>query len=254
MLGSNEAFEVTVPTAFGDANIFHAMDPYGDTVRILEIGGTYESATYLDHRYCELAFEYTKLFNRIFEMGRIPSRVLMLGGGGFSWPKYLIAHFPQVKVDVVEIDPSIISIAHDYFGLTQLEQQYHPQRDGRLRIFCEDALDHLMKSDEKYDLIVNDCFVGRDAPDKLADLRAANLYRDHLAPGGVFFANVVAARMGRGSRKLRSLVKVLLQRFEYVGVVPLGSDELRVPDNNLVVASDEAFSLRDEWKIEWLLD
>ena len=254
MLGTEDAFEIEVKTSFGRATIFHAIDTHGDTVRVLEVGGTYESATYLDERYCDLAFEYTELFNHAFELGRDIRRVLVLGGGGFSWPKHLIAYHPEISVDVVEIDAGMIRIAREYFGLDELERQYHAESEGRLRIFCEDALGFLLTHDDTYDLIVNDCFVGMEAPKELADWRATGIYRSHLNAGGVFFANVVAALMGRRSQNLRDLVRLLSARFKHVGVVPLGSDDLKVPDNNLVVASDEPFVLRDGWNIKWLLD
>ena len=36
-----------------------------------------------------------------------PLRVLVMGGGGYSLPKYLAAYVPEAHVDVVEIDPAM---------------------------------------------------------------------------------------------------------------------------------------------------
>lgn len=62
-----------------------------------------------------LIFPYTKYF----VLGRyyLPKakNFLMIGGGGYSFPKYLLANYPDATIDVVEIDPKMTEIAKEYF-------------------------------------------------------------------------------------------------------------------------------------------
>lgn len=46
----------------------------------------------------------------VSELPRL-SRAAVIGGGGFSFPKWLVVHLPPVAVSVVEIDEKIIDIA-----------------------------------------------------------------------------------------------------------------------------------------------
>ena len=56
-------------TKFGTALIFTVEDDSGDPVRVLNVGGMYQSATYLDDRYADLVFEYYRLYDHMFEAG-----------------------------------------------------------------------------------------------------------------------------------------------------------------------------------------
>ena len=94
-------------TKFGTALIFTVEDDSGDPVRVLNVGGMYQSATYLDDRYADLVFEYYRLYDHMFEAGIDLRSVLMIGGGGYAYPKHLVAHHPELSVGVVEIDPKI---------------------------------------------------------------------------------------------------------------------------------------------------
>lgn len=101
-------------TMFGPTQVVDVHDASGAPVRVLEVDGTWQSATYLDDSWCELVFPYHRLFAHAMEaMARQPRRVLMLGGGGYAFPKYLVAHDPDVRVDVVEVDPAVSRLARE---------------------------------------------------------------------------------------------------------------------------------------------
>ena len=63
----------------------------------------------------------------------------MIGGGGFAWPRHVLAAYPEVCLDVVEIDQRMIDIAREYFLLDELEAHYGASGEGRLRVFQEDG-------------------------------------------------------------------------------------------------------------------
>jgi spermidine synthase len=240
-------------TMFGACRVFDTHDGDGLPVRVLEIEGTWQSATYLDEGWSELVFPYHRRYECLFEAMPDARDVLMLGGGGFADPKYLITHHPQVRVDVVEIDPAMTRLANEHFFLDRLEEEYHPQRDGRLRIFEADARafveGEVAGARQRYDAILNDCFSAGEPLASLASAEGARAIRARLAPEGVYLANVVSALEGPRSRPLRDVCATLAGEFSHVHVIACGPDEPRLPDNNVVIACDAERALEGTYPL-----
>ena len=78
-------------------------------------------------------------------------RALIIGGGGYTFPRYLEAKYPQAQIDVVEIDPQLTELAYQHLGLS---------RSSRIRTINGDARWSLMNFPEKgvYDFIFGDAF------------------------------------------------------------------------------------------------
>ena len=93
----------------------------GEAIRLLLVNGARESATYTDkaHRN-DLVFRYAVGFNDVFEINKNLKDCLLLGGAGFSYPKYFISSFPEKTLDVVEIDEVMVNVAFKYFYLDEL--------------------------------------------------------------------------------------------------------------------------------------
>jgi hypothetical protein len=79
-----------------------------------------------------------------------PSSAAVVGIGAGSLPSWLLAAFPGVTVDAVDIDASVVTIATDCFGL--------PERESRLKTHIEDGM-HFMQGNgrfEEYDMVMLD--------------------------------------------------------------------------------------------------
>ena len=241
-------------TMFGPAFVYTVEGDNGEPVRVLNVRGTYQSATYLGERYAEPVFAYYRAFDAMFGPG-VPldvRNVLMIGGGGYAYPKHLIATRPEARIDVVEIDPVITSIAERYFYLDRLIVEYETEETGRLGLICADGrayLDELASAEHPtsaghpasaehpepvgpepvgpvpvgglYDAIVLDSFGGREHVPTLVSLEAARVARVCLNPGGLVLANIVAPTEGPGAGFLRSYVATLGEVFAHVHVVPV---------------------------------
>lgn len=110
---------------------------YGSLQRILRKG--------LDY----IGFERTRGFNNI----------LVLGVAGGSVIKTLAEEIKfHGKITGVEIDPAAIEIANKYFGLDKIEN---------LEIVIDDAFEFVLKTKEKYDLIIIDIFQDTQMPNFL---------------------------------------------------------------------------------------
>lgn len=141
--------EYRYPTMFGEAEVFTLLDEDDDTedsaesnsengtsnrsangkpsstpIRVLYVGGGFQSATYLGKRRFEPVFEYYRAFDHMFEAPLTIKNVLMIGGGAYSYPKHLLTTHADVAIDVVEIDPAIVNIARKHFYLDELERAY----------------------------------------------------------------------------------------------------------------------------------
>lgn len=225
-------------TMAGPCKVF-TIERKDGLVRVMNVAGTMQSATYLDDdTYCDLAYSYTRDYDCMFLAGVPVHDVLVLGGGGYSYPKHLIAHCPETFVTCVEIDPVITAIARRYFFLDRLFEEYDLDETGRLRLIEGDARAFLEDSDERYDAIVNDCFSGMSLVESLVTCEAVQLYHEHLCEGGVYLSNVIGAVEGPRSRPMRRIMRTLASEFAHVYVLPGQPSMLSNCDNNVVIATD----------------
>ena len=236
---------VRLDTKFGTASIYETKWG-GRPIRILSIAGTMQSATYLDAGWCDLPFPYLQLYDRLFEVRPHAHDLLMLGGGGYAYPKHVIAHHPEARIDVVEIDPSITRIAYERFFLDRLMHKWDTQRSGRLGIYHAHALDYLEACRRKgkcYHAILNDCFAASAAdlalaaPDALATIGAC------LTTDGLYLVNIITAIEGDDAAPLQRLVANLSDIFGFVCAIPCGREPLDEYDNLIVVASQQPLSI-----------
>lgn len=85
-------------------------------------------------------------YDKVIEM----EHILLLGVAGGSVIKTLVDEIEyKGKITGVEIDPDIIQIANQYFSLDQIKQ---------LEIIIDDAFEFVLKTKDKYDLIIIDVF------------------------------------------------------------------------------------------------
>ena len=243
-------------TKFGPAIVMPIEDDEGNAVRVLSVGGMFQSATYLDEeRRYEPVFGYYRQFDRMFEAGRPIETVLMIGGGGYAYPKHFIATQEEAAIDVVEIDPAVTRIAYEHFFLNELIAEFDAEMGGRLNLFNEDGrafLDELAEAPEgiRYDAIVLDSFGGNEPVARLVSVEAMRVAKGCLAPGGLFLANVVAPATEGGARYLEATVATLYEVFAHVWVIPCGRDGFGDNDNNLAIASDVAYEFEGAYEAE----
>jgi len=177
--------------------------------------GGFQSAMYLDDEL-ELTLRYTRFFDLGRHFAPQLSDALMLGGGAYSYPRYLLAQEPHVHMDVVELDPGMTEIARRWFGLRD---------DPRLSIFHEDArtyLQRLQSEGGQYDLALVDVFNSHySIPFHLTTQEAAHGLRAVLRDDGVVVINTISAIEGHAGRLLRAQIATLRQAFEQVLVFPV---------------------------------
>ena len=206
-------------TMFGVALVFDSADDDGTPVRLLNVGGVFQSVAYLpDDLRNELACMYHRHMADVLKGLPKDARVLVLGGGGYSLPRYLVTHNKTVRVDVVEIDPKITEIAREHFFLGELEGRFGEAGEGRLSLVCADGWEWLRESDVNYDAIVNDAFSGKRPLGPIATDEGARVVREHLVPGGMYLANVRSSLEGKKAANLEEARSAFEAEFAHVYV------------------------------------
>jgi len=174
-----------------------------------------QSMTFVDAP-ARLALGYSQYFAIATALKPEAQRVLMLGGGGYSIPKWLLGpdsplQAGRFQLDVVELDPGITDAAERFLGL---ERDLHPN----LAIFHEDARRFVNRSAQSsepgYQLIFGDVFNSMaSVPFHVGTREAAQSIHRSLSDDGVFMMNVISAVEGDQGRLYRAIHAAFAETF-----------------------------------------
>ncbi|AEB06711.1 Spermine synthase [Coriobacterium glomerans PW2] len=226
-----------------DAAVIRTLRRVGrEPIRVLCQGGAYQSATYIGKRWAEPVFAYHRALDALFAAeedliaasGHAVRDVLMIGGGGYAYPKHALLEHPEIRMDVVEIDARIERLARRWFYLDRLISL----TGSRLRCITADGRSFLESAGRCYDAIINDSFIGRAPARDLATLEAARAVSRRLNPGGVYLANVSTECDGADPAFLRRVCATLAPVFDHVRIIDATDEELAAERTYLVIAGD----------------
>ncbi|MBE0501820.1 MAG: fused MFS/spermidine synthase [Desulfuromonadales bacterium] len=197
------------PLQAAEKLLFEGDSPYtgiqvydkDDGLRYLQFG-LYEQTVMRLSDPDDLHYEYTRSALAGFAFAEPPvKKVLMLGLGGGAMAQFIARKFPEVRLDVVEIDPLVVEVAIKYFG-------FKPGPHGQLQI--GDGRRLLRKSVQKYDVIILDAYKAGGIPFHLTTLEFMQIVKDHLNPGGVAVVHLWAEY---ANKYLHAQVKTIAQVF-----------------------------------------
>ncbi len=242
---------VTYDTEYSHIQIYN-KNLGTDQIRYLDVNGGHESATYTDkNRRYELVYVYTTYYDLIVRANIDINDTLLIGGGGYSYPKHYISLYPDKRMDVVEIDSKITELAKKYFYLDQLIKEFDLTKTKRLNLITQDGRVYLNKNKKMYDAILNDAFSGFTPVPTLTTIEAVTLIKNSLNRGGFYLTNVISSLEGINSRFLKAQVNTLQQVFNNVYVFPCVSlYDLDVTQNIMVLATDDSFIFAGKYDIE----
>ena len=159
-----------------------------------------------------------------------PERALLVGLGPAALPKLLLSAYPNLRLDVVEIDPDVVKVAKDYFYLPAV---------SNLKVHTVDGRDFLKSTRTAYDLVFLDAYYASSIPFHLTTREFLDEVKAKLAPGGVVVANVIGAVTGDQSRLFRAMYRTFRSVFPGVYVF-LDQPNSYATQNLILVASREA--------------
>lgn len=205
-------------------------EPGDPSRRVLWLDTLRHSAVDLDDP-TYLEFRYVRLFADVAAtLPDGPLDALHVGGGGFTFPRYLDAVRPGSTNLVLEIDPELVRIAEDELGLVT---------GPDLRVDVGDARTAVGRlPDDAFDLVVGDAFGGLSVPWHLTTREFVGELHRVLRPGGVYVMNVID---GGPNRFAAAQAATLAEVFDHVAVVvPPDGAPTGPPRNQVLVASDRA--------------
>ncbi|MGQ9524829.1 MAG: fused MFS/spermidine synthase [Armatimonadota bacterium] len=186
-----------------------------DGVRYLMFGRTSQSALLLEDPLASV-FPYVDAFHLGPLIKPCMQRVLFIGLGGGTGPRQFRETYPNLTVDVAEIDPEVLRIARRFFGL---------RTDDRLRVTVRDGRMFLRRSSDKYDMIVLDAYYADGVPFHLTTREFMRMVKDRLTPGGVVMANTIGSIQGRRSDLVRSEYRTMRAVFGHCLFMPVPEPE-----------------------------
>jgi spermidine synthase len=168
-----------------------------------------------------------------------PAKLLVIGGGGYTFPRWAATQVPGLNVEVCEIDPGVTEVCHRKLGLPRNTTIVSHHMDGRQ--FVQERA-----AKGTYQLVVQDAVNDLSVPYHIMTKEYNDGVARLLDAKGIYLLTVID-HFGQG-RLLRSAVRTLQETFPHVAL--MGSSELWKDDAQavfVIYASKAAFD-PDEMK------
>jgi len=222
-------------TQYSRVWIFDSHNETGKAIRVMKINNESSSAMFLDSN--ELVFDYTNYY-RLAEIFKSDfHKTLLIGGAGYSYPKYYLEKYPENIIDVVEIDPMITLLAKEHFDLAE---------SPNLRIYHEDGRIFLNRTSNKYDVVLGDAFKSNTVPFHLTTQEAVSKMYDILTTDGIVIINLIGSMEGTASQFISASYKTYKSVFEQVYLFPLNQNSPKNAQNIILVALKS--TNQEQWK------
>jgi len=166
-------------------------------------------------------------------------KTLFIGGGGYTFPRFIEARYPNAEIDVVEIDPMVTQVSRKYLGISPTSKIQTFNEDGRWFVMnC--------RGEGGYDFIFEDAFNDLSIPYHLTTKEFLIPLKRLLKKDGLLLTNVID-RFEKGSF-LPSYIRTLEEVFGKgnVHLITLGPFQHdRGVVNRVVVTSPQKLDIED---------
>lgn len=208
---------------FDDESSYFAIEVYDatemDNTRVLALDHLVHSYVSMDDP-TRLVYSYEAVYaalTRALAPTRADWSAFFVGGGGYTFPRYLEIVYPGVTVHVAEIDPAVTRAAHEALGLPRDTRIVTRNMDARnfVRDRARRVADAVVPP---YDFVFGDAFNDLGVPYHLTTRGFNDALASIMSPDGVYLINVIDVYREGYGRFLGSVVGTLQQTFPYVYV------------------------------------
>lgn len=203
---------VVIFSSFSAYHHIEVVDEGG--TRTLSFNGSMETRMYKEIPL-QGHFEYTEYFHMPWLWNTNIKRVLMVGLGGGSTQRSYQHYYTNVLVDTVELDPVVVSVAKEYFHVTETPKH---------RIYINDGRVFLRRTTNLYDAIIMDAYAttryGTSIPPHLTTKEFFTIARSHLTTNGVVAYNVIGQARGWNADFVGALFRTMREVFPQVYLFP----------------------------------
>ncbi|MBI4493491.1 MAG: fused MFS/spermidine synthase [Chloroflexi bacterium] len=133
--------------------------------------------------------------------------VLVIGGGGYTYPRWVEAFVPSASVEVVEIDPGVTEVVYRDLGLARDTRIVSHNLDGRQFV-------HELALRKHYHLVVQDAVNDLSVPYHILTKEYNDYIRAVLTDDGIYLLTVID--LYRDGQLLRSAIRTMLRTFPSV--------------------------------------
>jgi spermidine synthase len=192
-------------------------------VRSLHLGTSWVQGAMRISRPDAIELDYVQMMMMWMLFIERPRRIAQLGLGSAALTKFCWQRFADARVSVAELNPNVIAICHEFFGL--------PPNDARLDVREMDALDFVMDPARHgtLDVLQVDLYDEQARGPVLDTPEFYQACAACLAPGGIMTANVFGD-FANYDKNLRAMEEA----FDAVVWLP------EVHDANIVVVAFKA--------------
>ena len=189
-----------------------------------------QSSMFLDDPV-KLDLRYSKTMMAALALKPEAKDLLLVGLGGASIPKFIQKHFPDLRMDIVELDPDVVRVCQEYFAFKGTPNTRVVVMDGRM---------YFKRAEKKYDVILLDAYAADHIPFHLTTREFIALVKDRLKPGGLVASNLWEQAV---NRFYYAELKTFQEAFPQVYLLPAGTS-----GNIIVFGSAETDPVsREEW-------
>jgi spermidine synthase len=136
----------------------------------------------------DFRFEYLDAHLAATFMAPRPKRILCLGLGVGAIPHLLKSMYPEIHMDAVELNDTVVHAAYKHFGLDTVSE---------LTVFTQCAADFVREHPSSaYDLVFADCYDAFGIPDVCRTQEFIENTANLIADGGLLVANLIPNKRG----------------------------------------------------------
>ncbi len=151
-----------------------------------------------------LALPYSQVMMGVLPLVGNPQRGLILGHGGGSLAKWLGENWPDLELDVIEMDPSVVQAAERYFG-------YRPPPNHH--VYVQDARTFLRNNPTRYDVVWVDVFARHLIPFHVTTQEFFEELRKHVNAEGVVAVNLASSDAPANVRRAQAVLTTMQLAF-----------------------------------------
>lgn len=182
----------------------------------------------------DLKYDYEAIYAEVMRRcypGNEPLTAMMIGGGGYVFPRYLEITYPDSYIEVSEVDPVVTQAAIEAFGLPKDSSIHRYDMDGRNRV--ADLIRQKRAGDAVpvFDFIFGDAFSDYSVPFHLTTFEFNSFLAELMSDQGVYMLNMID--MFRSGRFIGAVINTCRQVFPHLYV--FATQKLSSERNTFVV-------------------
>jgi len=168
---------------------------------------------------------YPEMYPVFADLSANIKNILVIGAGAYTMPKHFKDYYKNANVSVIDIDPEMINIGNNYFGLTKYDVK---TKIGDVKIIIK-------KEKEKYDVIFGDAYNSFiSVPWYLLTREWNDEIKERLNDNGIYAINFIGSVDGTGEEFTKSVANTFRISFPNFYVFSFGSNSKAVQNIVLV--------------------